>query len=210
MLTTNTHAVTLRVLPVESHGDYLKTHALDANLWEAWFPTSKLDQWDKLKQCFDVLPKPLVVEIACVFAESVLPIYESENSKDKRPRAAIAAARAWIKNPCQETMDVARAAANAANAASHAANAAADAAAYAANAAARAAADAANYATYAAYAAADAASYAAYAATNAAADAASAATSYAADKPETEQNQINIVVDMIRNNEQERLFPQIY
>ncbi len=168
MLTINTHAVTLRVLPVESHGEYIKTHALDANLWEAWFTTSKLSQYNKLKQCFDVLPKPLVVEIACVFAESVLPIYESKNAGDNRPRAAIAAARDWIKNPCQETVD----------------------AAYAANAAARAA------------CAADAASYAACAAADAAARAAADAA-YAADRPETEQNQIKIVVDMIRNYEQE-------
>ena len=93
-------------------------------------------------------------------AEQVLDIFEKKYPDDKRPRLAIAAARACIDD------DSAAAAANAANAAYHA-----YAAANAANAAyhAYAAADAA-YAAYAAYHAADAAdaANAAYAATYAA------------------------------------------
>ena len=103
------------------------------------------------------------VKYALFAAEQVLDIFEKKYPEDDRPRKAIEAAKAWLKNPCKET---AYAAANAADAAANAAYAAANAAyaaayaAYVANAAAYAAANAAYAAAYAAYVA-NAAAYAA-------------------------------------------------
>jgi hypothetical protein len=92
------------------------------------------------------------VALAIYAAELALPIFEKKNPDDKRPRAAIEAAKAWLQDPSSA------AAAHAADAAAHAADAAAHAAAYAA-------ADAAAHAAAAAAAAADAAhAAAAYAA----------------------------------------------
>ncbi len=106
------------------------------------------------------------VKLAIFAAELVLSIFEKKYPDDKRPRAAISAAREWLKDPS---------AANAANA-DYAANAAAD---YAANAATNAA--AAYAATAAASAAANAASaYAASAYAYAASAYAASASAYAA------------------------------
>jgi len=114
--------------------------------------------------------KRLSATIAIFFAEDVLPVWEAEFSEDMRPRKAIEAAKAWIANPCKETVDASRAAAaNAANAA-NAAYATAHAACAAANAAANAA-NAANAAT----------AHAAHAANAAAAAKAAYAVSHAAD-----------------------------
>jgi len=104
------------------------------------------------------------VKYALFAAEQVLDIFEKKYPEDDRPRKAIEAAKAWLKNPCKETAD---AAANAADAAADAAANAADAAANAAYAAANAA-YAAAYAAYVANAAAYAAANAAYAAAYAA------------------------------------------
>jgi hypothetical protein len=114
-----------------------------------------------------LLDKQQRVKYAILCAEEVLPIFEKEYPDDDRPRKAIEAARAWLKNPSSENARVAAAARAAANAAS-----AADAA-DAAYAAAYAAADAA--ASAAARAAAAYAAAAANAASAAAANAASAA-----------------------------------
>ena len=43
------------------------------------------------------------VRLAIYAAESVLSIFEKECPGDKRPRQAIEAAKAWIKNPCEKT-----------------------------------------------------------------------------------------------------------
>ena len=88
--------------------------------------------------------KPDNVAMAIYAAELAIGEYEKRCPDDKRPRQAIEAAKAWLKNPTEENRA-------AAHAASYAADAAADAAAHAA------------YAAYAAYAA-SAASAAAYAA----------------------------------------------
>jgi hypothetical protein len=107
------------------------------------------------------------IRYAIYAAEQVIGIYKKKYPDDKRPRKAIQAAKAYLKNPTLKNKNAANAAAYAAYAAyaaADAAYAAANAAAYAAAYAAYAAADAAN----AAYAAADAA----YAAANAAAYAA--------------------------------------
>ena len=95
------------------------------------------------------------VQYAVFAAEQVIDIFERKYPQDKRPRAAIDAARACIENPNKGNRR-AYAAATAAYAAATAAYADADATAYAAA-----------YAAYAAYAAADAAT-AAYAAAYAA------------------------------------------
>jgi hypothetical protein len=101
------------------------------------------------------------VRFAILCAETVLKLFENQQSDD-RPRKAINAAKAYLDNPTKENAD----AAGAAYAAARAADAAAGAAAYAAG----AAADAAGAAYAAAYAA--SAAYAAARAAGAAADAA--------------------------------------
>jgi hypothetical protein len=98
--------------------------------------------------------KPVAVELAVLFAESVLPIFEAKFPDDDRPRKAIEAAQAYLRGEDAACAACAADAADAADAAraAYAAARAAYAAAYAADAA-RAAA----YAARAAYAAADAA-----------------------------------------------------
>jgi hypothetical protein len=51
----------------------------------------------------NALKKPQSVEIAVYAAESVLQIFEKKYPEDKRPRKAIETAKAWLKNPCEET-----------------------------------------------------------------------------------------------------------
>jgi hypothetical protein len=122
------------------------------------------------------------VELAIFAAELVIDIYEKQYPNDDRPRKAIEAAKAYIKDPSRAAY--AADAAYAAYAADYAARAAYYAAAYAADYAARAAAYAAgDAARAAAYAAGDAARAAYYAAGDAAYYAADAAyAAYAADR----------------------------
>ena len=110
------------------------------------------------------------VRLAIDAAESVIRLNESSYPNDKRPRAAIEAAKRWLEEPSNENRQAAiEGAVDAARAAARAAYAAASGAADAADAAARAAyaADAAAEATYAAYAGARAAAYSAEAASKA-------------------------------------------
>ena len=94
------------------------------------------------------------VMYAIFAAEQVIKIYEKKHPKDRRPREAIEAAKAYLKNPCKKTSV---AAADAAAGAAYTAASAAYTAAYtAADAAAAADADVAAYAADAAYTAADA------------------------------------------------------
>jgi len=153
--------------------------------------------------------KRLSATIAIFFAEDVLPVWEAEFSEDMRPRKAIEAAKAWIANPCKETVDASRAAAaNAANAA-NAAYATAHAACAAANAAANAA-NAANAATaHAAHAAnAAAAAKAAYAAAHAAANAAYAANANAAYAANA--NAANANRKLYTHNKLAQLLPHLF
>ncbi len=94
--------------------------------WANWLIANTLTRKNKVKY-------------AVYAAELVLDIYEAKHPEDNRPRKAIEAAKAWIKNPCKETK---RAAYNAANIAYDAAHTA-------------------TYDVYASYAAAANASYAA-------------------------------------------------
>ena len=94
------------------------------------------------------------VSYAVYAAEQVIDIYEKKHPGDKRPREAIEAAKACIKNPSTKNKATARAAVGAAGAAAWAAEAAARAAAGAAAWAAGAAARAAGAAAWAAGAAA--------------------------------------------------------
>jgi hypothetical protein len=82
-----------------------------------------------------VLTKEQSVKIAIYAAEQVIKTFEKEYPEDDRPRKAIEAAKAYLKNPCDKTAADAYAAHDAAYAAAYAANAAADAANAAANAA---------------------------------------------------------------------------
>jgi len=66
--------------------------------------------------------KRVCVEIAIFCAREVLPAFEAEYPGDDRPRKAIEAAEAYLRDPCGRTMDAAAdAAAYAANAAAYAA-----------------------------------------------------------------------------------------
>ena len=65
--------------------------------------------------------KRLAVTIAIFFAEDALSFWEAEFPKNMRPRKAIEAAKEWLANPCEETVDASRAAAYAAYVAAHAA-----------------------------------------------------------------------------------------
>jgi hypothetical protein len=49
-------------------------------------------------------PKLIFVEFAIVCAKRVLPNFEKSFPDDKRPRAAIEAAEAWLKEPTEENM----------------------------------------------------------------------------------------------------------
>ncbi len=108
-----------------------------------------------------LMNKKQSVQYAIFAAEQVIDIYEGKYPNDKRPRNAIEAAKAYLKNPSKKTKAYAFAAADAAFDAADAA--------------------AADAAVAAAFAAADAAFAAADAAAFAAADAAAAAAAYAAD-----------------------------
>ena len=135
------------------------------------------------------LGKKQWVELSVLFAERALPKFEREYPKDKRPRKALEAARAWLKNPTEKNRKAAAAADAAAAAYAAADVAAADvAAAYAAAAAAYAADAAAYAAAYAADAAAYAAAYAA--AADAAADAAVRAVAAADDEREKQKQDL--------------------
>ena len=101
-----------------------------------------------------ITTKKQAVLIAVFTAECVLDIFEKKYPDDKRPRNAINAAKAWLKNPCKKTKNAAAAAYIAIYTAAYAANAADTAVAYAAYAAytAAAAATAVFTPVYAAYA----------------------------------------------------------
>jgi hypothetical protein len=116
--------------------------------------------------------QPLMVTWGCDCAERVLPVWDAKYPNDRRPHDAVAAARNWVGNPCEETRQAVAYAA---------ARAAADAACAAADAAAYTAADAADAAAYAACATYDAAR-AAYAANAARAAADAARSAYDAER----------------------------
>ena len=97
-----------------------------------------------------ITTKKQAVLIAVFTAECVLDIFEKKYPDDKRPRNAINAAKAWLKNSCKKTKEAVDTAAHAAEAS----------AAATAHAAAYAAAEAAYAADYAAYAADTAVTYA--------------------------------------------------
>ena len=59
-----------------------------------------------------LIAEPVLHELACRFAEEVLPIYERECPKDTNPRDAITAKRAWLRGEItDEQLAAARAAA---------------------------------------------------------------------------------------------------
>ena len=125
----------------------------------------------------ELIPEPLLHELACRFAEQVLPIWESRYPEDQRLRLAIEAKRAWIRG------EISRGELDAAGSAAWSARAVAEAV---ARAAARAV----------AWAAADAAAWAWSAAWEAARDSAFAAARSAAIA-ETRVRQVAIVRKLI-------------
>ena len=148
----------------------------DPQIWEA-IGTPMVEDWDKVG-CFSLtttkrLPLPewytdlekrrqVQIRFAILCAEEVLPIFESKFPEDRRPREAIEAAKACLKDPTDADANVAYAAAYAASrAAANVAYAAAYVASRAANVAYAAADAASRAAAYAASRAADAAAYAA-------------------------------------------------
>jgi hypothetical protein len=142
------------VTQVEVRGDHLEQS--DKQVWSE-MRVVKAWEWTKVDS----------VSLAVYAAESVIGIFEKKHPDDKRPRQAIEAAKAWLKDPSEENRNAAGAAWAAAWAAWDAARAAG--AAGAAWAAAWAAWDAARAAARAAGAAAgDAAGDAAWAAAGAA------------------------------------------
>ena len=135
----------------------------------------KNPEWGNWLVC-RLMTKKQAVKYAVFAAEQVIDIYEKAYPDDKRPRNAIEAAKAYLKNPSERT----KAYADAADAAYAAYTAyTADAAAYAAA-----------YAAYAAYTAAYTAAYAANAAYAAAYTAANAAAYTAADAAYAERRKM--------------------
>ena len=104
----------------------------------------------------ELIPEPVLWELACRFVEAVLPLYERSYPNDRRPHQAIETRRRWLRGEASvEELAAAWAAAwsaawSAAGSAAYAAGAAARSAAYAAGAAARSAAGSAAYAAGAA------------------------------------------------------------
>jgi hypothetical protein len=83
---------------------------------------------DKVWVCVRLLDHKQKVKFAVDCAKSVLHIFEEKYPEDKRPRLAIEAAEAWLKDPSEENRNKCINAAYAAAAAYYAAAAAADAA----------------------------------------------------------------------------------
>jgi len=79
---------------VEVRGKHLKQD--DKQCWEE-MRVVKAWKWTKEDS----------VALAIYAAELALGIYKKQYPDDKRPRTAIGAARAWLKNPCDETLEVA-------------------------------------------------------------------------------------------------------
>ena len=66
-------------------------------------------------ECHHEVLKKIAVELAVYCAADVLPIFEKVYPENDSPRKAIAAARAWLANPNDETAKAATEAAEAAN-----------------------------------------------------------------------------------------------
>ena len=134
---TNSKTKTLE----DAYEQLIKENHLFKYQWTSWIVARLLNKNNKIKY-------------AIYAAEQVIHIFEKQYPNDKRPRNAIKAAKAYLKNPTKENKEKCKIAANAAAAASYAA--AAYAAAYDAADAADAAADAAAAYADAAYDAYDA------------------------------------------------------
>jgi hypothetical protein len=96
MLSLQVHLVTFRLIQANSGNlsAYLKSHVNDSNAWQAYFSVSQAKPSDLIWESFQVLPRNVIVECACRFAEETLHLFESKYPNDDRPRKAIEAARA--------------------------------------------------------------------------------------------------------------------
>ena len=95
----------------------------DLEAVKIWQTCQRGDWLIWLLQKTNQLDKPQSVRVATCCAKHVLGMYEEKYPGDKRPSAAIAAAKAYLENPSEENRVAAyAAAASAAYAASHAAD----------------------------------------------------------------------------------------
>jgi hypothetical protein len=108
------------IAEVEVRGEHLKQD--DKQVWEE-MRIVKAYEWTKEDS----------VSLAIYAAELVIGIYEKKYPDDKRPRRAIEAAKAWLKDPTEENRRAASASSSAAAAASSYAAAAAFSTSYAAS-----------------------------------------------------------------------------
>jgi len=97
----------LHTSPYEIVGEYLNAH-----------PDLKLDSGDQTRDIMTALGQRTGVRIAAAWAEAVLPLWEKYAKRKKlpedkalAPQRAIAAARAWYREPTEERAKAARAAA---------------------------------------------------------------------------------------------------
>lgn len=73
------------------------------SLSEVWEKCERGDWLIHLLRRARKLTKPLAVEISCLCAERMLPVFQELHPGDERPLMAIAAARAWIRAPSAST-----------------------------------------------------------------------------------------------------------
>jgi hypothetical protein len=122
--------------PSEGMAEVIVTNLLDEVLDPAEFVQSyavakyqkEIETWNKAATPLDFIhtlkalkaPKAAFVEISLACAEKVLPEFEESFPKDLRPRKAVEAVKAWLKNRTGANTQVAANAARAAYAAAHA------------------------------------------------------------------------------------------
>ena len=77
----------------EIAGDRIEWTALDLLALDQVTAADRL--WVVLRP--ELIHEPILHELACRFAEEVLPIWESQYPEDRRPHEAIEAKRAWLR-----------------------------------------------------------------------------------------------------------------
>lgn len=84
---------------LQTAGPQISWSALDVLGVEKVLPKDRL--WIVLRP--QLIPEKQLDELACQFAEHVLPLFETIFTLDSRPRAAIAAKREWINGECSQS-----------------------------------------------------------------------------------------------------------
>ena len=88
------------------------------SMYEAWKKCERSDWMLWAAKRLNLFTKKQSVKLAVIFAERVLPKFETKHPEDKRPRRAIQAAKRWLKSPTKKNQSAAYAADAAAYAAS--------------------------------------------------------------------------------------------